>query len=105
MNSEYQLKSQFYQRRTNPHQCYNEIYIVLRSPMKRFLVLLIVAIILPVAVFRHFSQPTPSSYDPVPEAGQLRVHFIDVGQGDGILVEGADGTTVLIDGGYNNGMA
>lgn len=35
----------------------------------------------------------------------LRVHFIDVGQGDSILVEAADGSVALIDGGYDNGVA
>ena len=33
------------------------------------------------------------------QAGSLTIHFIDVGQGDAILLE-ADGTTILVDGGY-----
>lgn len=35
----------------------------------------------------------------------LWVHFIDVGQGDSILIQAGDGTTVLIDGGDANGVA
>lgn len=36
------------------------------------------------------------------EEGDLRVHFVDVGQGDGMIVELPDGAVMLIDGGNEN---
>lgn len=35
----------------------------------------------------------------------LIIHVIDVGQGDSILIQTPQGTTALIDGGYDNGLA
>jgi len=34
--------------------------------------------------------------------GEVKIHFIDVGQGDAILIQGTNGTNVLYDGGRNN---
>jgi competence protein ComEC len=49
------------------------------------------------------SQPIPSSTSTsqptVSSASSVEVDFIDVGQGDGILIQSSDGTNVVIDGG------
>ena len=43
--------------------------------------------------------PTP---EPTKEAGEMKVHFLDVGQGDGIVVEIENRWNILIDGGSTN---
>lgn len=49
--------------------------------------------------------PTPSPLPTAVPTPILRVHFIEVGQGDSILIQEANGATALIDGGYDNGLA
>lgn len=39
------------------------------------------------------------------EPAKLRVHFLDVGQADSILIQGSKGQTILIDGGNNDDAA
>ncbi|HJS20389.1 MAG TPA: MBL fold metallo-hydrolase [Anaerolineales bacterium] len=43
--------------------------------------------------------PNPSATSDVPSLGSLKLYFLDVGQGDSILIVSPDGQTVLIDGG------
>lgn len=42
---------------------------------------------------------TQHSSGPDPTAGELRLHFLDVGQGDSTLIECPGGTKILVDGG------
>ena len=56
-------------------------------------------------VFFTFSLGSCSKLYNLPENKGLRVSFIDVGQGDAILIEFNKGDKILIDGGEKNGKA
>ena len=47
----------------------------------------------------------PVTPDPNLPTGEVKVHFIDVGQGDAVLIQGTGGQNVLYDGGRRNADA
>ena len=64
--------------------------------MKRVLPIIILAVLLGVIISITFS---PDLKTPALQEGQLRVHFLDVGQGDCALIQTDDGRNVLVDAG------
>ncbi len=78
-----------------------------RKPLKITLLCILSLLIVGVCVFSFFVPPGSWKYHfQTPEIaarrdGELRIHFIDVGQGDATLLELPDGKTALIDGGKN----
>lgn len=70
------------------------------DPLKR-----LAALIMSVGLLLFLTVQPITARDLFAPSSGLRVHFIDVGQGDSILIQSPNGTTALIDVGPNNGMA
>ena len=64
--------------------------------MKKLLAL-ILALLLLTGCGGKSPEPTPAPTEP-PQAGSLKLHFIDVGQADAILLE-CNGEFMMVDGG------
>ena len=74
--------------------------------MKRLLLITIVLLSLSLSLagcsdLVNMLAPTPVPA-PLPQAGTLRVAFLDIGQGDAILVRAPNGMIMLIDGGHSS---
>ena len=75
---------------------------------KKILVCILVFCILGGCLFSFFVKPESwKYYVALPnvdkrKAGELRIHYLDVGQGDAIIIELPDGANVLIDGGKSS---
>ncbi len=76
-----------------------------RKKVKRAVLFALIVLLIAVCVFSFFVPPESwRYYVGVPNLsrrreGELRIHFLDVGQGDSTLVELPDGKVALIDGG------
>ncbi|MDQ1299646.1 MAG: Competence protein ComEC [Patescibacteria group bacterium] len=66
-----------------------------RIPSAALVLASLVLVVLNVAVFTHLYQP---------QTANLTVSFLDVGQGDAILIEGPTGIEMLIDGGKDRSV-
>lgn len=79
--------------------------------LKRILLCILLACLLGLCIFSAFVPPSSWKYRvSLPNVskrmdGELRIHFLDVGQGDATLIELPDGKVVLIDGGDGSGAA
>jgi competence protein ComEC len=67
---------------------------------KRLIVLLLILTLVSTGCL-----PTASNVPPPPGQGTLTVAFLDIGQGDSILIRAPNGQTMLIDGGRSIGLA
>jgi len=69
---------------------------------KKLVLLLSLVFFLTSCAVSSITDLTPVLPDPDLPTGEVKIHFIDVGQGDAVLIEGTGGQNVLYDGGRRN---
>lgn len=68
-------------------------------PLKAFVTIVICLAILLGALYVYRQQGRPGESPSLLSEGELRIHFVDVGQGDCIMIQLPDGKNMIIDGG------
>lgn len=68
-------------------------------PLKAFVTIVICLAILLGALYVYRQQSRPGESPSLLSEGELRIHFVDVGQGDCIMIQLPDGKNMIIDGG------
>lgn len=68
-------------------------------PLKVFVTVVICLAILFGALYVYMHQSKPKDDPALLSEGELRIHFVDVGQGDCIMIQLPDGKNMIIDGG------